>query len=239
MKSRVQVIFFDAAGTLFHVKGSVEEIYLRYAENYGVKRTDDSLVAVRAAFARAFREAPPPVFSATEAAEIKQCERLWWFDIVHHVFYRVGMFAGFDDFFEEIFGAFEGAQCWTLYPETVEVLKKLKEEGLELGIVSNFDSRLFQVLRSLGIRDFFDTITIASLAHAAKPAAEIFRVALRKHAVDPEEAVHVGDSVQDDVEGARNAGMTGVLIERESDKARPPIPIIHNLQELRPLLAAL
>lgn len=233
----IQVIFFDAAGTLFRVKGSVAEIYLRSAEKHGFKRTPASLVAIKAAFARAFLEAPPPVFSATDPAAIKQCERLWWFDIVHNVFYRVGMFEGFDDFFEEIFHAFDGPDCWDLYPETIGSLKQLRECGFELGIISNFDSRLFTVLRALGLDEFFNTVTISSLAHSAKPAKGIFAEALEKHAVDPGEAIHVGDSMKEDVEGAKLAGLHAVLIDREARPVlNPPAPCIHTLDELLPLL---
>lgn len=75
--SRIKVIFFDAAGTLFHVKESVADIYLTHAEKYGVKRTPDLRDALKAAFARAFADAPPPVFAVSDPKEIKQCERLW------------------------------------------------------------------------------------------------------------------------------------------------------------------
>ncbi len=243
--SRVKVIFFDAAGTLFHVKGSVGEVYLRYAAKYGVRRTDESLTALNAAFRRAFHEAPPPVFAVNDPTEIKRCERLWWFDIVHNVFYRVGMFDQFDEYFEEVFQAFGGPEHWALYPETLKALKGLKGSGLELGIISNFDTRLFNVLRGLGIAELFDTVTISSLAHAAKPAPQIFRLALEKHAVDPEEAVHVGDSSADDVEGARLARLHAVLIDRqrmdsgERKPSAPPVPTIDTLDELPRLVATL
>ncbi|MGH7206171.1 MAG: HAD-IA family hydrolase [Nitrospiraceae bacterium] len=241
--SRVKVIFFDAAGTLFHVKGSVGEIYVSYAEKYGFKRTSDSLAAVKEAFKRAFHEAPPPVFAVSDPSEIKQCERLWWFDIVHNVFYRAGMFERFDDYFEEVFHAFDGPERWKLYPETLGVLKELKEQGFELGIISNFDTRLFNVLRGLGIADLFQTVTISSLAHAAKPAPRIFRLALEKHAVDPDEAAHVGDSIRDDVEGARQAELCGILIAREpnmsseAERQTDQWPTIHTLEELPQLVA--
>jgi len=241
--SKVKVIFFDAAGTLFHVKGSVGEIYVSYAEKYGFKRTSESLAAVKEAFNRAFHEAPPPVFAVSEPGEIKRCERLWWFDIVHNVFYRIGMIERFDDYFEEVFHAFDGPERWMLYPETLGVLKGLKEQGFELGIISNFDTRLFNVLRGLGLADLFETVTISSLAHAAKPAPQIFRLALEKHAVDPEEAAHVGDSLRDDVQGARQAGLFGILIAREptrsSEVKRQPdqAPTIRTLEELPQLVA--
>ena len=234
---RFQVVFLDAAGTLFHVNGSVAEIYLRHAERHGFKRTEGSLSAVKTAFSRAFQDAPPPVFAATEPTEIKQCERLWWFDIVHNVFYRVGMFERFDAFFEDVFAVFARAETWLLYPETMAVLKELKSRGLELGIISNFDSRLFAILRGLGIGEFFDTVTISSLAHAAKPSGSIFKQALEKHAVDPDDALHVGDSLAEDVEGARRAGLAAVLLAREGEPAASTVPTIRSLAALYPLLS--
>ncbi|MEK6801900.1 MAG: HAD-IA family hydrolase [Nitrospirota bacterium] len=238
-RSRIQVVFFDAADTLFHIHGSVAEIYLQHAEKHGFRKTPESLTAIKSAFARSFRDAPPPVFAATEPAAIKQSERLWWFDIVHNVFYRVGMFEAFDEFFEDVFARFEQPESWRLFPETVDVLKTLKGQGFELGIISNFDSRLFSVLRGLGIADLFDTVTISSLAHAAKPSARIFRQALEKHAVDPDEALHVGDSERDDVKGAQGVGLTGVLLAR-GEGARPAGgTTIGNLNELLPLLSRL
>ena len=239
---RPKVLFFDAAGTLFHVKGSVAEIYLTYAGKYGVKQTEELLIKVRAAFARAFQDAPPPVFAAADPAEIKRCERLWWFDIVHNVFYRVGMFDRFDDYFEEIFKAFAEPTHWALYPDTCDVLARLKQADLELGIVSNFDTRLFSVLRGLGIADLFDTVTISSLAHAAKPSPRIFQEAMQKHMVDPEECWHIGDSLSEDVEGANKAGVHGILLDREhgstaSEATLPQsIATIHNLHQLQSLL---
>ncbi|ULA62554.1 MAG: HAD family hydrolase [Nitrospira sp.] len=214
MTRSYQVIFFDAAQTLFYINGSVAEIYLHYAVRHGFRQTPASLESIKQAFSRAFKDASPPVFAPTEPAALKQSERLWWFDIVHNVFYRVGMFEGFDEFFEEVFQVFADPGTWKLYPETEAVLRQLKAQGLELGIISNFDSRLFPLLRGLGIEQLFDTITISSLSQAAKPAPKIFHLALEKHAVDPEDALHVGDSLRDDVEGAVRVGLTGVWLDR-------------------------
>ena len=112
-------------------------------------------------------------------------------------------------FFEEVFDVFARPDTWMLYPETLKVLEDLKTQQYELGIISNFDSRLFVVLRGLGIAEYFQTVTISSLAHAAKPSGRIFTQALEKHAVEPEDAVHVGDSLDEDVKGAQQAGLTG------------------------------
>lgn len=219
----IRAVFFDAAGTLFSVKRPVAEIYLELATRYGFRPKADALQALKAAFQRAMQDAPPPVFLVEDSAEIKRCERLWWFDVVHNVFYRVGMFERFDDFFEDVFRRFDGPELWTLYPETLDVLDDLRSRGLELGIVSNFDSRLFNVLRGLDLARRFDTVTISSVARAAKPAPAIFQLALEKHALDPEEVIHVGDSLRDDVEGAQKAGLVGVWLDRSGKKEREPV----------------
>jgi putative hydrolase of the HAD superfamily len=238
MSRPIRVVFFDAAETLFHVNGTVAEIYLQHAVQFGYQPKPESIQLITEAFRRAFHDAPPPVFAATESARIKQSERLWWFDVVHNVFYRVGMFERFDEFFEHVFNVFADPGSWKLFPEVLPTLKELRNRGLELGIVSNFDSRLFNVVRGLGIAELFDTITISSLAHAAKPSPKIFELALEQHAVEPAEALHVGDSLRDDVEGATKAGLTAVLVARQGKQAPPHIRAIRTLDELVPLVAS-
>ena len=213
--SSIKVVYFDAAGTLFHIKGSVADVYLHYAQKYGIKSSTELKQAVNKAFSQAFQDAPPPAFAVKKIEELKQCERLWWFDIVHAVFYRVGMFEGFDEYFEEVFEAFSGSKHWELYPETMGVLRELKSHGFELGIISNFDTRLFPILDELHIRKLFDSVTISSLAQAAKPAKQIFDYALSQHVIDPNEGLHVGDSVREDLEGARQAKLNAVLLHRD------------------------
>ena len=235
MSESVRVVFFDAAETLFHVNGSVAEIYLRCAVQFGYQPKPDAITLITEAFRRAFHDAPPPVFAATESAQLKQSERLWWFDVVHNVFYRVGMFERFDEFFDHVYGVFADAASWKLYPEVPATLTALRKRGLELGIVSNFDSRLFNVLRGLGIADLFDTVTISSLAHAAKPSPKIFELALAQHAVDPGEAMHVGDSLRDDVEGATKAGLRAVLLARQVKEMPSGVESIRTLDELIPM----
>jgi putative hydrolase of the HAD superfamily len=239
MSQTIRVVFFDAAETLFHVNGSVAEIYLQHAVACGFREKTDSLAAIKQAFARAFHEAPPPIFAAAEPAQMKQSERLWWFDIVHNVFYRVGMFERFDEFFDRVFEVFADPASWALYPETCSTLAQLRTQGMELGIISNFDSRLFPIMRGLGIDTAFDTVTISSLAQAAKPAPAIFHRALEKHAADPEEALHLGDSIRDDVEGATKAGLHALLLNRKGSHVSPGIPSIRTLDELVPYLATL
>jgi putative hydrolase of the HAD superfamily len=226
----MRVVFFDAAGTLFQVKGSVGQVYLDQARRYGVTT---SPAALQQAFRRALDDAPPLAFSLTDATDIKACERLWWFDVVHNVFYRVGMFEGFDQYFEDVFAYFAGSEAWELYPETLATLQALEERGKELGIVSNFDSRLYEILVGLGIDRFFESVTLSSFAGAAKPSPQIFIRALAKHGAGPQEALHIGDSLQEDIHGAKAAGIKPVFLQREDGACLlSDVPTITNLYEV-------
>lgn len=227
--SPIKVIFFDAAGTLFHVKGSVGEVYLRYAKKYGVSQSQEMAAKVNQAFKESFRQAPPPIFAIEHPEKLKQCERLWWFDVVHGVFYRVGMFNGFDEYFDEVFEAFGTAAVWEVYPEVPGVLQELKSQGYELGVISNFDTRFFGIFRGLKLDQYFDTVTISSLAGSAKPSPKIFQYALDQHVLDPEDALHIGDSIKEDVEGANQAKLTGIFLNREGD---PVSSMGHSLKNL-------
>jgi len=224
--SPIKVVFFDAAGTLIHIKGAVADVYLQYAQNYGVQTTPQLKTAIQSAFSHAFQQAPPPIFHVSQPEKLKQCERLWWFDIVHAVFYRVGMFERFDDYFEEVYEAFGTGLHWRIDPALLPVLQTLKDLGYELGIISNFDTRLFQILEDLSLRSFFDTVTISSLVQSIKPSKAIFHYALNEHVVEPYEALHIGDSVKDDWEGAVQAGLHAVLL---NDTAEPH----HSAQSIR------
>jgi putative hydrolase of the HAD superfamily len=90
-----------------------------------------------------------------------------------------------------------------------------------LGIISNFDSRLYRVLEALQLADFFQSITLSSEAGAAKPSPSIFTTALQKHRCDPSQAWHLGDSEGDDVAGAKAAGLRGIWLKRPNGLSDP------------------
>ncbi|MBW4561700.1 MAG: HAD family hydrolase [Mojavia pulchra JT2-VF2] len=214
---RPKVIFLDAVGTLIGVKGSVGEVYSQIAEEFGVKVSADTL---NTTFIQSFKTAPPPIFPDTDSQEIPQREFDWWRIIALNTFESAGVlkqFSDFSAFFSELYIHFGTAQPWFVYPDVLPALISWRRLGIQLGVVSNFDSRIYSVLQSLGLRDFFKSITISTQARAAKPDPQIFAVALEKHECSPEAAWHIGDSLEDDYNGAKAAGLRGILINREQN----------------------
>ncbi len=226
----MKAVFFDAAGTLFRVRGTVGEIYWRLAQPYGLQATPE---AIEQAFQEQFANASALAFPGRSPDEVKALERRWWEKLMWLVFQGIGMFPRFNDYFNEVYEAFTGTEGWELYPETLKVLDRLKSEGRHVGIISNFDSRIHEVCRALKISPYLDSITISSQAGWAKPSPEIFSQALKSRGFDSGEAVHVGDEVGDDVQGALAAGLRPVFLDRSNQEQAPlGVTKISRLDEL-------
>jgi putative hydrolase of the HAD superfamily len=216
-----KAVFFDAAGTLIKPVRPVGQTYALLAENYGMK-VSSSEVSER--FRTCFDASPPLTFGPVSTESIEQLERDWWRQLVHCVFLPFGRFNQFDRFFAE------------LYPDVLETVSALRQRALILDVISNFDSRLIDILEGLGTGGWFEDVFISSRVGHAKPAEQIFHMALARHGLAPSEAIHVGDSEENDFCGAANAGLTGVLIDRSANLAPTNIRQIKSLNEIISIL---
>ena len=128
-----------------------------------------------------------------------------------------------------------GALEFTPYPDVLPALGELRESGLKLVIASNWDCSLPEWLGPTGIMELVDGVVTSAEVGAPKPDARVFERAITIAGVPPERALHVGDRVDNDVQGAEAAGMRAVLIQRVGD---PPADVeaISSLRELAALL---
>ena len=126
---------------------------------------------------------------------------------------------------------------FTAYPDAAPALADLRRMGLRLIVVSNWDCSLREVLSRTGLaRHVHGAVASAELG-AAKPDPAPFRHALAMAGVAPERARHVGDQLDADVAGARNAGIEPILIDRRGAGVPEGVQAIETLAELAPLLA--
>lgn len=210
----LRVVFFDAAGTLFHTREPAGLSYAKMARRFGLQ-ADDARVAD--SFRRAFAAAPGLAFGpGHEPAELRRLEREWWRRLVRATFASIGEFADFEAYFDALFAFFADPANWICDPDAPVLLAALNESGLELGVISNFDYRIYAILDALELARHFDSITISSEVGYAKPAPEIFRMALERHSLQAQQALHVGDSAALDVVGARAASIAAILIDPDS-----------------------
>jgi len=118
------------------------------------------------------------------------------------------------------------------FPEVPVTLRALREGGARLVVVSNWDVSLPEALAQAGIAGLVDGVVSSAEVGAAKPDPEIFRRALALAGASAEEALHVGDSLELDVEGARAAGIEAVLVVRDGAPASPGVRVVRSLAEL-------
>jgi HAD superfamily hydrolase (TIGR01549 family) len=123
-----------------------------------------------------------------------------------------------------------------LYPDAEPTLARLRADGFSMGLISNAPADTGRVVEALGISKYLDTVVISGVVGYTKPHPEIFRIALRDAEVTPGEAVHVGDLYEADVVGAQNAGIEGILIDRDDSRPGLDCPRIGSLSEVYPLL---
>lgn len=108
-----------------------------------------------------------------------------------------------------------------MYPGTIELLECLRKYKIVLGVISNFDERLEPILIDLKLRPFFSFVLTSYNFGKEKPDVSIFAEALRlankdqKVDIVPRQAIHIGDMIDNDYFGAKNAQWNALLISHE------------------------
>lgn len=216
-RKKYRALFFDAGNTLLHVYPSVGAVYARTAEKYGLWADPGLLDQQFVLKWRSWSEGHPFPVSQSEKEE-----KGWWYGLVKETMQVCGSFPQFDDFFDNVYQLFTRADVWRLYPEVISVLQTCKQRGVILGIISNWDSRLSGVCRALGLAKYFDFILASAQAGYAKPHPGIFQLALAKSGIAAQQALHVGDSWEEDIKGAQQVGVDGLWVNRSGKQAPSP-----------------
>ena len=147
---------------------------------------------------------------------------------------------------ERLHSHFNSMETWRLFPDAVpalEALQSRRRAGMKLGIISNWEDWLEALLTHLDVDRYFDFAVISANEKLEKPNPAIFRTALERAGVAAADAVHVGDSVRADVEGALGVGIGAVLLDRRRrfEEGAETLPagthVVHSLEELLDLLA--
>jgi putative hydrolase of the HAD superfamily len=212
----VRALFFDVGGTLLHPFPSVGAVYASVAGRHGITTTADAME-------RAFRQS----WSALRRPGLTVSSEEWWRDLVFRTLGQVNQAC-----FEELFRTFARPDVWRVFPGAEEILREARARGLHVGVISNWDKRLRPLLGAMGLARYFDSMTISCEVGAEKPRPEIFLAALRTAGVTASDAVHIGDSYDQDVRGAEAIGMQAILVDRQEN---PP----DGLRDLRDLWARL
>ena len=134
---------------------------------------------------------------------------------------------------EDVEAAMLAAIRFRPYPEVPGVLAALRERGSALVVVSNWDVSLHDVLAQTGLRALVDAVVTSAELGVAKPDPAIFAHALElAGGVPPQDALHAGDDLAADVDGARAAGIVPVFVARDGERPPPGVRAIASLEGL-------
>ncbi len=133
------------------------------------------------------------------------------------------------------------ADGFALRPGVVETLRALRSLGLRVGIVTNMDiDELTHLIGVAGLETELDLILSSEEAGSCKPDSRIFIEAARRIGSTPSATMFVGDSIYQDIEGAKRAGLRPVYISRRTDDHDPDghgsVPIVRTIPELVDLI---
>jgi putative hydrolase of the HAD superfamily len=206
----IKAVFFDAGATLIHPEPPVEEVYARAFSDGRVRFSTQQLSrALTRAWEQVHAEGAADRYGGVRG------EPEFWRTFLNRVrgFLDGGSVSA--EAFARLASHFGDPASWVVYEDVLPALEDLSGRGLLLAVVSNWDSQLPGLLEGLGIASRFRTLSVSAIEQTGKPEPEIFLRTCARLDVSPAEALHVGDSVREDFEGARGAGLAAFLLDRE------------------------
>lgn len=223
---KFKLITFDSTNTILYFKVQPSEMYLKTAVEMGHKMENfDPKVDMLESFKKNFKSLKKdhPNFGTDSIGYEK-----WWTHLVINVLSEASCNKIHKDELEKVANRlikkYETEECWGKFDKVDELIGALKRLGKAVGVISNFDPRLHTLLNRMELYDFNFVITSYE-AKVEKPNLEIFQNALAQGSksvfhpdfledfgISPWEALHIGNEIESDIEGAKNAGWSSVLI---------------------------
>jgi putative hydrolase of the HAD superfamily len=219
-------VFLDFGGTLAQMPSVFEQpaqVWTRVCRQFGIDRSD---ALVEAALEKVDRELSPRIYHF-----VGRTNEFWHlYDV--GIMDELGIREHRDELEVSLRRVFEDPSTVRLYPDTLTALADLRARGHRLGVISNYSDGLLKVLKHHDLDRFFDTITYSQEAGAEKPDPAVFNLALKRAGCRPREAIHVGDSLTADVEGARQSGLEAIWINRDGRPGVAGVLTVRSLAEL-------
>lgn len=210
----LRLVTLDVTNTLLKFSRPPGEQYAAVGQLYGLTADPRKLNnAFRSSFK--IREKEVPYYGALTTGW-----QDWWLAIVADTFRKADCQAN-DETLKKI-GChlnehYSHAKAYKLVDGTIPLLDKLQSRSVKIGVISNFDERLYGVLDQLKISHYFNFILTSYSLKFAKPDSKIFEKALEEAGgkIQPSEALHIGDDLRCDYIGARSCGWHSFLVSKD------------------------
>lgn len=230
----IKAVCFDFFNTLAYFDPPRDEFYARFANEHGVKITPSAIAeALPAAdqywrqenFKSPIRERPDKEKYATYTEYalriLKNAETPVAPDVALQILGK----------------AFSIGFKFVAFGDAVPALQSVKQRNLTAGVISNVGQEIDGYCIEMGFAPYLDFKVTSYEVGYDKPHPQIFQQALEKAGVKADEALYIGDQYDQDVVGARGAGMKPILLERNGSSEKRDCPVIHSLSEINKFLA--
>lgn len=230
------MVFFDAGETLIHPHPSFPELFARVCAQRGIEVEPDSVRDVQERLA-------PHLVDLAEDTGVTQPSldpddsRTFWTFLYRRLLEELDISDGALP--DELYATFSASTSYKVFDDVLPALAELEDAGFRLGLISNFEGWLQNILVEQALGETFDVSVISGLEGVEKPDPQIYRVAIDRAGVAPERTAHIGDSVALDVRPATEVGINAILLDRVGRYAEPGCPTIGTLKDLPALLSKL
>lgn len=204
------MVFFDVGGTLLNFNIEPSQLFSKILRAHGIEAEPAALYRTMRQVEAAY---PLPLgISAKSEAD-------YWRAYDAHILEKLGLTPD-ATLLDEVARRFKEELTLDPFPETVEVLRTLRDEGTAMGVISNASHGILGDLARNQLTGFFEHIVYSQEVGAAKPDPRIFEQALDKFGVPAKLTWHVGDNPEADVAGARGVGIHPLLVDRDGRHKR-------------------
>jgi putative hydrolase of the HAD superfamily len=207
---RYRVVFFDVGETLVHPSPSFPELFAHVVGRGGYRVLPDDVIQASRMVTEGFSQASRDGARWTTSPERSHA---FWISVYAQMLDSLGLPSD-DGLKDTLYEAFTDRANYTLFDDVRPVLDRLASEGYALGLISNFEAWLDDLLVDLGIREAFTVRVISGIEGVEKPDPRIYRLALERAGVEAGDAAYVGDNPEFDVDPPAALGMFPVLIDR-------------------------
>lgn len=232
----IEIVFFDAGETLLHPHPSFPEVFAQVCEENGRPITVEEIAEIQQ------RLAPHLVDLAEETGvenpTFSEKESVAFWSYLYRRFLEELAIED-ESLVTKLYARFSSTSTYRLFEDSLPALSAVQEAGYRLGLISNFEGWLEEMLVELEVGHLFDVRVISGVEGVEKPDPAIYRLALEKAAVEGDRAVHVGDSPSLDVTPSQEVGMNPVLLDRYDRYPDIHVPRVKSLEDLPAVVAKL
>jgi putative hydrolase of the HAD superfamily len=235
--TRWKAVFFDAGETLLAPHPSFDELFSGVLAERGEQASPaevrEALERIAPTFSEIVDKMAVSAWSTSREASLR-----FWGDLYARTLRELGIDDPLGELAKALYTKFTRYESYRLFPDAIPTLTAIKEAGMLVGLISNFEEWLEGMLIEMEVARLFDLMVISGKEGVEKPDPAIFQLALDRAGIPPDRTVYVGDHPRIDAEGAKAVGMGAVLIDRRGRYPGYEGVRIETLDELLPMLEA-